>query len=343
MSPTVYLLALLRAVFLERRQLLLENLALRQQVAVLRRGVKRVRLEDRDRIFWIGMRRLLTNWQQALMIVKPETVIRWHRKGWKYYWRRKSKPHKPGRPPISFKLIHLIRRMSMENATWGAPRIQDELALLGHEVAASTVARYMVKARNPKRGQAWTTFIRNHLDRTVACDFFTVPTLAFKTLYVFVVLGHARRRILHVGVTTNPTAEWAARRLVEALPGIGAAPDYLVRDRDSIYGHVFQRQARVLDLREMVTQYQSPWQNAYCERVIGTLRRECTDHVLPMSERHLTSILREYVAFYNEDRPHQGLDGDAPDGRAVESEREGEVIGVPVLGGLHHRYTRAAA
>ncbi len=343
MSPTVCLLAMLRAVFVERRQLLLENLALRQQVAVRRRGVKRARLEDRDRISWIGMRRLLTNWQQALLIVKPETVLRWHRKGWRYWWSRKPKPHQPGRPPISFKLIHLIRRMSMENATWGAPRIRDELALLGHEVAASTVARYMVKARHLKRGQAWMTFIRNHLHRTVVCDFFTVPTLAFKTLYVFVVLRRGRRRILHVGVTANPTADWAARQLVEALPGNGDMPTFLVRDRDSIYGHVFQRQARLLDRCEMVTQYQSLWQNAYCERVIGTLRRECTDHVLSMSERHLTAILREYVRYYNGDRPHQGLDGDAPDGRAVESEHEGDVIGVRVLGGLHHRYTRAAA
>jgi transposase InsO family protein len=216
------------------------------------------------------------------------------------------------------------------------------LLLLGHEVAASTVAKYMVRHPSPKRQQGWRTFIRNHMPVTAACDFFVVPTLTFKRLYAFVVLSHDRRRILHVNVTSHPTAEWTARQLVEAFPGDGTEPRYLIRDRDGIYGDAFRRQAKAMDLREVLTSPRSPWQNAYAERVIGSIRRECTDYIIPISEKHLLRVLREYTDYYNTSRAHQGLDGDTPAHREPEAVPVRDVIAEPVLGGLHHRYRRAA-
>ncbi len=341
--PTVTaLLGLLRAATRDRQRLALENAALRHQVAVLKRSVKRPRLEDSDRLFWIVMRRALRDWKDALFIVKPDTVVRWHRQGFKHYWKRKSKPRTQGRPSIGWKLVHLIRRLSTENVTWGAPRIHDELAMLGHEVAESTIDKYRVRHRDPGKGQRWSTFIRNHMPVTVACDFFVVPTITFKLLYVFVVLSHDRRRIQNVGVTRHPTAEWTARQVVEAFPGDGTEPKYLVRDRDAIYGDVFRRQLEVMGIKEAVTARKSPWQNAYVERVIGSIRRECTDYIIPFGERRLTRVLREYVEYYNKARTHQGLGGDAPEHREREAEPADQIVGVPVLGGLHHQYLRAA-
>ena len=320
-------------------QLTLENLALRQQLAVYQRTVPRPAIGNRDRIFWLFAMRFFNSWKSVLVFVRPETVIAWHRKGFRHYWRRKSMPQQ-GRPPIEPQLVQLIRRLSEENTLWGAPRIQSELALLGHEVATSTVAKYMVKSRRAGPSQTWRTFLANHMDATAACDFFVVPTWRFKLLYVFVVLSHDRRRILHFNVTSNPTAAWTARQLVEAFP-YDSAPLYLLRDRDKIYGHAFQRCVQALGIESVVTAARSPWQNAYVERVIGTLRRECTDHVIPLGERHLRRLLGEYVEYYNDSRAHLSLEGNAPQPRAVES--EGEVIAAPVLGGLHHRYARRAA
>ncbi len=342
MAAVTQILALLRSLVAERNKLALENVALRHQLAVLRRSVKRAPIRDSDRVFWILMRRLLVDWQDALVFVKPETVIRWHRKGWRYYWKRKSKPRTPGRPPISFKLIHLIRRLSKENPLWGAPRIQSELALLGHEIAESTVAKYMVRHSDPKKQQNWRTFLRNHLGVTAACDFFTVPTLTFKTLYCFVVLSHDRRRILHVGVTQHPTEEWTVRQILEAFPGDGSEPRYLIRDRDSIYGSFFRRHIEAMGIEQVVTGRKCPWQNPYCERVIGSIRRECTDHVIALGERHLLGILREYVAYYHSARTHLSLDRNSPIPRTVALPRQGRIVAEPVLGGLHHRYRRAA-
>ena len=334
------LLALLRSLAASRNQPALENAALRHQLAVLKRSVKRAQVKDSDRVFWILMRRLLKDWKGALIFVKPETVVRWHRKGWRYYWRRKSKPRKVGRPPISFKLIHLIRRLSKENPLWGAPRIHDELVLLGHEVAESTVAKYMVRHPDPRRQQSWRTFLQNHVGVSAACDFFTVPTLTFKNLYCFVVLCHDRRRIARVTVTDHPTQEWTARQILEAFPGDEPTPQFLIRDRDSIYGSEFRRQIVAMDMAEVVIGRRCPWQNPYVERVIGSIRRECTDHVIALGGRHLQRVLDEYVAYYNESRTHQSLGGDSPDGRLVES--EGRVVAEQVLGGLHHRYRRVA-
>ena len=283
--------------------------------------------------------RMLREWREALVFVQPETVIRWHRKGFKHYWRRKSRA-KPGRPPIEMKIILLIRRMSQENVTWGAPRIKDELALLGHAVAESTVAKYMVKHRPSDPAQSWRAFLYNHLADTAACDFFVVPTVTFQRLFVFVVMSLDRRRILHVNVTRHPTSGWTAQQLLEAFPGDGWMPRFLQRDRDGAFGWAFRCKVEALGIEELVSAPRSPWQNCYVERLIGSIRRECTDHIIPMGERHLLRTLREYVEYYNEVRPHQALGGNTPIARAAES--VGEVVASPVLGGLHHRYTRAA-
>jgi len=242
-----------RALFLDRQRLIPENLALRQQVAVLRRGVMRPKLEDQDRIFWIGLMRMLDIWRETLLIVQPETVIRWHRRGWKHYWRRKSKAKTVGRPAIGWVLVHLIKRLSRENPLWGAPRISEELAVLGHDVGETTVPKYLVKHRPPERAQSRRTFLANHMGTTIACNFFTVPTVTFRNLFVFVVLNHGSRRILHVGVTEHPTAEWTANQLVEALGPDAPEATHLIRDRDSIFGDVFQRKVSAFDIEDVVT------------------------------------------------------------------------------------------
>ncbi len=343
MSPLSHILFALRAALADRRRLTLENIALRQQLAVLKRSVKRPKLEDRDRIFWISMVRALDTWRETLLIVKPETVVKWHRAGWKAYWRRKSKPKKIGRPAIGWSLVYLIKRLSKENVLWGAPRIASELKVLGHDVAETTVAKYMVRHRPSGSSQTWSTFLRNHMANTIACDFFTVPTVAFRNLYVFVVLHHGSRRILKVGVTEHPTAEWTAQNLVEVVGDHEVLNlTHLIRDRDTIYGDVFKRKAKALGLEDIVTPKASPWCNGFAERVIGTIRRECTDHIIPFDERHLLRVVKEFAAYYNRERCHQSLDGDAPVKRRRWSEADGDVTARRVLGGLHHVYSRAA-
>ncbi len=339
MDFVVHLLNLVRALASDRARLALENVALKQQLLVLKRTAKRPRINDGDRTFWLLMRRMLADWKDALHIVKPETVVRWHRQGFRYYWRWKSRA-KPGRPPIPQKLIWLIKRLSRENPLWGAPHIEKELALLGHEVAESTVAKYMVRTPRTPR-DTWRAFIQRHMDVTAACDFFVVPTLTFKRLYCFVVLSHDRRRILHVNVTENPSAEWTGHQVIEAFPGDQPLPRFLIHDQDGIYGEAFQRKVRALRIQPVRTGRKKPQMNAYVERVIGTIRRECTDHVIAMGERHLVRVLREYVAYYNDYRPHTANAGNSPVPRSVDR-GDGEIIGTPVLGGLHHTYRRAA-
>ena len=340
MSWLTQLLALINALVADRTRLALENAALRQQIIVLKRSVKRAKIEDSDRIFWILMRRMLASWRDTLMIAEPETVIKWHRKGFGYYWHRKSQRSKSGRPPIDPEIIELIKRMSKHNALWGAPRIQSELALLGHAVAESTVAKYMV--RHPKEpSQTWRTFLANHMSVAAACDFFVVPSLTFKPLYCFVVLSHDRRKIVHVNVTQHPTDEWTAQQIIEAFPGDSEVPRYLHRDRDSIYGRKFRRKLAAIGIKEVISARKSPWQNPYAERVIGSIRRECTDHIIALGERHLLATLLKYQAYYNQARCHMSLDKNAPDPRLVE-DGIGAVVATPHLGGLHHRYGRAA-
>jgi len=330
----------LRAFIMGRAAAAVENLALRQQVAVLKQSVKRPKLRPQDRVFWVLLSRLWPNWRSALAIVQPETVVRWHRKGFKLYWRWKSRGGQPGRPAIEPKIRDLIRRMSRENSTWGAPRIVSELALLGHDVVKATVAKYMVRFRKPP-SQTWRTFLANHVEDIAACDFFTVPTVTFRVLYVFIVLRHDRRRVVHFNVTTNPYAEWTAQQIINAFP-YEEAPRFLMRDRDEIYDSYFTGRVEGMGIEEVPTAPRSPWQNPYCERVIGSIRRECLNHVIVLSEGHLKRILASYLEYYHGSRPHLSLDRNSPTPREVEPPSQGEVVSIPQVGGLHHRYTRDA-
>ena len=330
----------IRALFATQAALAAENLALRQQVIVLRRSVKRPRLRNRDRLFWILVCRFWKGWQSSLHILQPSTVVRWHRAGFKRYWRWRSRSKKPGRSKIDAELRKLIKQMSTENPLWGAPRILSELQLLGHEVAERTVAKYMVRDEKP-RSQTWRTFLDNHVQDIVAIDFFTVPTATFRVLYCFVVLCHDRRKVVHFNVTEHPTAAWTAQQIVEAFPW-DEAPKYLICDRDSIYGDEFRRRIKSMGIEEVCTAFRSPWQSPYVERLIGSIRRECLDHVIVLNEAHLMRILKDYFAYYHETRPHLSLDRNAPMPREIEGPERGDVISIPQVGGLHHRYARAA-
>ena len=333
-------LTLVRALAADRARLATENLLLRQQLIVLKRKARRPRLDDGDRAFWVAVHRWIRDWREHLVIVKPETVLRWHREGYRRFWQAVSRPG-TGRPPLAGDVIALIRRLSGENVLWGAPRIAAELALLGHRVADSTVAKYMTPRKRRPPSQTWRTFLANHLGVSAACDFFTVPTLTFKTLCALVVLSHDRRRIVHVNVTRHPTAEWAAQQITEAFPGDCVVPRYLHRDRDSVYGELFRRRIEAMGMRELVSAKRSPWQSPFVERVVGSIRRECTDHIVALGEGHLRRILRAYAYYHNAARCHQSLGRNAPEPREIES-GPGPVTAVPHLGGLHHLYRRSA-
>ena len=331
----------LRAFLLGHAAVAVENLALRQQLAVFKHSGKRPKLRPRDRVFWVVLSRLWPDWRWALAIVQPETVIKWHRQGFKLFWTLKSRAGKRGRPRIEREVRDLIRRMSRENPTWGAPRIQSELALLGHDVAEATVAKYMIRHRKPP-SQTWKTFLANHVPDIAACDFFTVPTVTFRVLYVFIILRHDRREVVHFNVTTNPHAVWAGQQIVNAFPW-ETAPRFLIRDNDGIYGNDFAKRVEGMSIEEVRIAPHSPWQSPYCERVIGSIRRECVDHVIVLNERHLKRILTDYFSYYHNDRAHLSLDRNAAMPREVEPPSKGEVVSIPMVGGLHHRYTRRAA
>jgi putative transposase len=323
-----------------RRHLAVEILALRHQLGVLKRSVKRPRLSNVDRGLWVLLSRRWAGWSDALIIVKPATVIKWHRAGFRRYWTWRSRP-KGGRPAIDPEIRKLIKRMANANL-WGAPRIHGELLKLGIRISEATVSKYLPRRRNPP-SQTWRTFLENHVDTLVSVDFFTVPTVFFHVLYVFVVLAHDRRRILSINVTSSPSAAWTANQIVQAFPW-ESAPRYLLRDRDGTYGDRFRHRIKHLGIKELIIARRSPWQNPYAERVIGTLRRELLDHVIVLNEGHLRRLLRRFVGeYYHPCRTHLSLGKDAPEQRAVEPPEMGEVIELPVVGGLHHRYVRRAA
>lgn len=271
-----------------------------------------------------------------MVIVKPETAIRWHRTGFRLYWRWKSRSL-GGRPKVPLEVRSLIRRMSLENPLWGAPRVHGELLKLGFELAQSTVARYMVRRRPGRTGQTWKTFIRNHASGIAAMDFLVVPTVGFRLLFVLIILKLERRRLLLQAVTDHPTAEWIAQQITEAFPW-DDAPIYLIRDRDRSYGSAVSRRIEAMGIRDHPIAPRSPWQNGYAERLIGSIRRECLDHVVVWSEDHLRRILAAYANYYNNVRPHLSLAKDSPHHRPVQ--RRGSVVRVPILGGLHHHYSR---
>ena len=317
-----------------------ENVALRQQLAVLQRSVPRPRVYRRDRLFWVCLSRLWSGWRSSLLIVQPATVLAWHRKGFQLYWRWKSRTRPPGRPPIDREIRDLIRRMARENPTWGRRRIQAELRFLGYDVAELTIAKYM-RRRSPRPSPTWRTFLEAHLREIAAVDFFVVPTLTFRLLFVFLVLRHDRRHLVHINVTTHPTAMWTGRQVLDAFP-YESAPKYVLRDRDAIYGDDFTGRIADMGIHEVLIAPGAPWQNPFAERLIGSIRRECLDHVIVLNERHLRRLLRAYLAYYNTTRPHQALCNDSPLPRDVHPPALGNIVAIPLVAGLHHRYHRAA-
>ncbi len=335
----------LPATLRSQQHLVLENIALRQQLAVLSRQSRRPRLEPTARLFWSFLSRLWSRWQSAVVVVQPETVIRWQRTAWQRYWTWKCRQGgSPGRSRIPKEVQELIRRLARENPRWGSLRIVGELRKLGYHVSAQTVRRYRQQALRRPPSQSWRTFLRNHAPHIWAADFFTVHTLTMKTLYVFLFISHGRRRLVHLNVTAHPTAEWVWRQLIEATPW-GQQPKYLIRDRDRCYGGSFNPKAARLGIEAVLTPFRAPKANAIAERVIGTLRRECLDHFIILNERHLRSVLQEYVAHYDRGRPHRTLDLETPSGPPARAgpPREGRVVAHPVLGGLHHEYEWLAA
>jgi transposase InsO family protein len=319
----------------------LEILALRHPLGVLQRSVKRPKLTPADRLLWAWLCAVWNNWQSSLFVVKASTVIGWHRKGFRLFWAWKVRHGKPGRPTVPNEVRALIRTMSRENALWGAPRIHGELLKLGIDIGETSVSKYMIRRRNPP-SQTWRTFLDNHVKTLVSVDFFTVPTIRFQVLYVFLVLAHDRRRILHFGVTSHPTAEWTAQQLREAFPW-DTAPRYLLRDRDRIFGADLVTQVKAMGIQQVLSAPRSPWQRAYIERVIGTIRRECLDHVIVFSEASLYRHLRRFVDYYHRSRTHLGLQKDTPESRPVQAPEAGRIVAIPEVGGLHHRYERRAA
>jgi transposase InsO family protein len=298
----------------------------------------------------------LATFELTLILLYPNSMIsiilrtcfsalrshhRWHKKGFRMYWRWKSRPRWPGRRRISKEVRDLIRTMSRDNPLWGAPRIHGELLKLGISVSQGTVSKYMIRYRKPP-SQTWRTFLKNHAKDIVSVDFFTVPTATFRVLYVFVIILNARRHIIHFNVTESPTAVWTGQQMIEAFPW-DTTPRYMIRDRDKKFGDEFNQRVSLLDIKQVLIAARSPWQNPYVERMIGSIRRDCLDHTIIFNEKHLRRVLKEYIRYYNEHRTHLGLEKDCPNPREIESAELGPVQSKPMVGGLHHRYFRQAA
>jgi transposase InsO family protein len=331
-----FVLAVLASPFKSNSRLEVENAVLRHQLVILQRKVRgRAHLTNNDRWFFVQMYRWFPSIMKVVTTIEPETLVRWHRAGFRRYWRWKSRS-RGGRPQIDLELRTLIRQMSMENLLWGAPRIHGELLKLGLAVAQSTVTKYMVKRRGPP-SQGWRTFLRNHAPDIAAMDLFVVPTIGFKLLYGFVIVRLHRRDLVWINVTTNPTVEWVARQITEAFPW-AEAPSYMIRDRDRIYGTVVIRRLRAMGIRDKPIAPSSPWQNGFAERLIGSIRRECLDHIIVFSEKQLRRILKSYADYYNSVRTHRSLHKDAPMSRPIH--QTGIIRSRPILGGLHHHYVR---
>ena len=338
---TKLIFGILRLIFRGKQDIVLENLALRQQLIIQNRSIKKPNISNWDRIFWIWLSRFWNKWQSSLIVVKAPTVISWHKKGFKAYWKRKSR--RVGRPNIDWELIKLIRRMQKENATWSAQRIQGELKKLGYEVCDNTVAKYMIKSKDddPAKRQRWLTFLRNHAKHIVGIDFVVVRTVFFKAIYVFVAISNDRRKILHFAVTAHPHSQWAIQQLRETF-AFDETTKYVIRDNDKIFSDDFKIHIKkTLGLEDTPTAPRSPWQNPIAERVLGTLRRECLDHMIILNEKHLHGVLNEYINdYYNVSRTHMSLEKDSPVPRPVQV--NGRIVSKPILGGLHHVYSRAA-
>jgi len=298
-----------------------------------------VRFTGADRVLWVWLSRVWDEWRATVLIVRPETVLAWHRRGFRLFWTWRSR-RRLGRPGVPADVRQLIRAMAEANPLWGAPRIHGELLKLGIGVSQATVAKYMPRHRRPP-SQTWRTFLANHVNQIAAADFFVVPTVTYRLLFVFVILAHHRRRIVHVAVTAHPTAAWTAQQLREAFPE-DAAPRYLVHDRDHAFA-ALAATANGMGIEEIHTAARSPWQNAYAERLIGSIRRECLDHVIVLNEVGLSRILTQYLTYYHQSRTHLSLAKDSPRPRPIALPTCGPIVAIPQVGGLHHRYDRRAA
>jgi transposase InsO family protein len=342
MPPIVsVLLASVFTWFRSRLSMQLELLALRHQVAVYKQSIPRPKLRPTDRVLWAWLSRLWPRWQQALAFVQPRTVITWQKKRFRDHWRRLSQHGKPGRPAIAKEVRALVQDMWRSNPTWGSPRIVGELRKLGIDIAKSTVEKYRPSSRK-QPSPTWKAFLANHVQDLVALDFFTVPTVTFRVLFVLVILAHERRRVVHFHVTEHPTAPWTAQQVIEAFPW-DEAPRYLLRDRDRIYGDHFRQRVRNMGIEEVQITPHSPWQNPYVERLIGSIRRECLNGMIVLNERHLKRVLHSYVAYYHHWRTHRSLEMDVPLTRSVQRPELGSVHKVAEVGGMHHHYERRAA
>ncbi len=334
---TTIFLRCIPAFFRSRSKQAVIELALRQQLAAFAEKGRRPRITPADRGFWVLLSRVWSGWKEILVIIQPETVVRWHRKGFRLYWRSISK-RGPGRPPIPAEVQVLIRRFADENG-WRARKIRAELAKLGISVGLATVSRYLPKRKpDHDQRQRWKTFLRNHRHGIVAMDFLVVPTVRFRLLYAWFVIGHGRREIIHFGVTEHPTSPWVVQHLREAFPN-DTAPRFLIYDNDSIFSERVTDTIENIGIAPRRTAFRSPWQNGIAERWVGSLRRELLDHVIVLNKDHLRHLLREYVDYYNADRVHTELQ-DSPVGRPTEHRPtpESQVVGLPRVGGLHHRY-----
>jgi putative transposase len=333
------LLAALRVFFRSRGDAALEILALRQQVAVLKRKRPRPNLSAADRLFWTTLRRAWTRWAEVLAIVKPETVVGWHRAGFRLYWRWRSRAS-GGRPKLSAEVRGLIRRLAEENPTWGAPKIHGELMELGFVVSERSVSRHLRGIqRRGDPGKRWLAFLENHREVIAAFDFFTVPTVTFRLLYCFFVIEHGRRRVLHFNVTRHPTSEWVVQQLREAFPGADRYR-YAILDRDAKFDAEVMTFLKATGLKPTRTSIRSPWQNGIAERWVGSCRRDLLDHVIALNEQHLRRLAFDYIRYYHADRTHDGLGKETPDRRPIEKKPSAEatVIASPRVGGLHHRH-----
>ena len=331
------LLHVLASPFKSQARLEAEIVFLRHQLNLLRRRLPaKPRLTTADRLLFVWLYRLVPSLLNAAVIIQPDTIVRWHRAGFRSYWRWKSRS-RGGRPKVPAEVRSLIRRMSVENPLWGAPRIHGELLKLGIEVAQSTVAKYMAK-RRPGSGQTWKTFLRNHVAGIGAMDFLVVPTINFRLLFVLVILRHERRRLISLSVTDHPTAEWIARQITEAFPWDSAPDPSHTRPRRLLWRMPLPSVLAAMGIRDHPIAPRSPWQNGHVERLIGSIRRECLDHVVIFGEAHLRQVLKAYAAYYNNVRTHLSLGKDAPLVRPVQ--RFGNVAARPILGGLHHEYCR---
>jgi len=310
-------------------------------LAAFKKKRKRPVLTQWDRLFWVGLSGVWRNWRCPLLYVQADTVVRWQRERFRKFWARLSRVNRRhrGRRATAVEIRRLIEGMVESNPLWRAPRLHGELKMLGIEISERTVSRILRKLPRPP-SQTWKTFLRNHIGQMVSIDFFTVPTVTMRVLFVFLVLEHRRRQVLHFNVTEHPTADWTSQQIVEAFADRDA-PRYLIRDRDSIYGSEVRLRIASLGIEEVLTAPRSPWQNPYVERLIGSIRRDCLNHFVILNARHLKRILASYFVYYHGSRTHLGLDKQCPIPRQVSS--NGRIIAIPQLGGLHHRYERVAA